>query len=119
MKKNCRQKHCHQNPINDFHRFVRQRNIRIEIVKSKMNEDTRIRNADEKQPFFDGQIKEFNTRMVPRIETPHSYFGKNNIPNNEENCRNNYRRKNCFPAFDILHPVFETVEKRDQKGCNI
>jgi hypothetical protein len=81
-------------------------------VKSKVNKDTRIRNTDKKQPFLDRQIKEFYPRMIPWIETPHSYFGKNDIPNNKENCRDDYRRKNSFPAFDILHPVFETVEKR-------
>ena len=59
-------------------------------MKSKVNKDTRIRNADEKQPFFDRQIKEFNSRMVTWIETPNTYFGKNDIPNNEDKSRNQY-----------------------------
>jgi hypothetical protein len=57
--------------------------------------------------------------MIPRIETPNTYFGKNNIPNNKENGRHDYRRKNSFPTFYILHPAFETVQKWNQKGCNI
>jgi hypothetical protein len=56
-------------------------------MKSKVNKDTGVGNTNEKQPFFDRQIKKFNAGMVPGIETPHSYFGKNNIPNNKENGR--------------------------------
>lgn len=88
-------------------------------MKSKMNKNTRIRNADKKHPFFNRQIKKFNSRMVAWIETPHSYFGKNNIPNNEENCGDDYSRKNCFPSFYIPHPTFETIQKRDEKGSYI
>lgn len=98
---------------------MRQKNLWIKIMKSKVNKDTRIRNTDEKQPFLDRQIKEFNTGMIPWIKTPHPYFGKNDIPNNKEKCSNNYRRKNSFPAFDIFHPAFETVEKWNKKRCNI
>lgn len=52
-----------------------------------MNKNTGVGNADKKQPFLDGQIKKFNTGMVPRIETPNTHFSKNNIPNNKENRR--------------------------------
>ena len=76
-----------------------------------MNKNTGVGNADEKQPFLDWQIKKFNTGMVTRIETPNSHFGKNDIPNYKENCRQDYGRKNSFPPFDILHPVFETIQK--------
>lgn len=57
--------------------------------------------------------------MIPWIETPDSCFGKNNIPNNEENGSYDYRRKNGFPPFYIPHPAFETVQKRNQKRRNI
>jgi hypothetical protein len=74
-----------------------------------MNEDTGIGNADEKQPFFNGQIKKFNSGVISGIETPNSYFGKNNIPDYKENGGKDYRRKNSFPTFYILHSVFETI----------
>ena len=68
-------------------------------MKSKVNKETRIRNTNKKQPFFNRQIKEFNSRMVTRIKTPHSYFSKNNIPNDEENGRNNIAEKTAFHRF--------------------
>jgi hypothetical protein len=80
-------------------------------MKSKMNKNTGVRNADEKQPLLYGQIKKFNSGMVARIKTPNTHFGKDNIPNYKENCRQNYGRKNSFPSFDILHPVFKTIQK--------
>ena len=55
-----------------------------------MNKNTGVRYADEKQPFLDGQIKKFNTGVVARIKTPNTHFGKDDIPNNKENCRQNY-----------------------------
>ena len=84
-----------------------------------MYKNAGIRNADKKQPFFDGQIKKFDSGMITGIKTPNTHFGKDNIPNNIENCRQDYRRKNCFPSFDVLHPVFETIQKRNQKGSDI
>jgi hypothetical protein len=88
-------------------------------VKGKVYKNTRVRNADKKQPFFNGQIKKFNTGMVAGIETPNTNFRKNNIPDNKENGRQDYCRKNSFPTFYILHPAFETVQKWNQEGCNI
>lgn len=88
-------------------------------MKGKMNEDTRIRNADKKQPFFDRQIKEFNSGMITRIKMPNTYFRENDIPNNEENSRNQDGRKNSFPSFDVLHSAFETVQKRNDEGSYI
>lgn len=76
-----------------------------------MNKNTGVRYADEKQPLLYWQIKKFNSRMIARIETPNTHFGKDNIPNYEENCGYNYSRKNSFPTFYILHPVFETIQK--------
>lgn len=84
-----------------------------------MDEEAGIRNADEKQPFLDRQIKEFNSRMITWIETPDAYFGKNDVPNDKKNSGNYYGRKNSFPPFDILHPVFETVQKRNDERRNI
>ena len=78
-------------------------------MKGIVNEDTGIGNADEKQPFFNGQIKKFDTGMVSGIETPNTHFGENYIPDNKENGRENYGRKNGFPSFYILHPAFETI----------
>jgi hypothetical protein len=80
-------------------------------VKSEVNKNTCVRNADEKQPFLDGQIEKFDSGMVTGIETPNPHFSKNNIPNYKENCGQDYGRKNRFPSFDILHPVFETIQK--------
>lgn len=57
--------------------------------------------------------------MVARIETPHAYFGKDNVPNNKKSCRDDYRSKYCFPTFDIPHPAFETIQKRDKKGSYV
>jgi len=88
-------------------------------MKSKVDKKARIRNANKKQPFFNWQIKEFYPRMIPWIETPHAHFRENNIPNNEENSRNQDGRKNSFPAFDVLHPTFKTVQKRNNEGCDI
>ena len=119
MDENYWQKHNHQNPINDFYRFVCQRNLWIKIMKSEVNKEAGIRNADKKQPFFDRQIKEFNSRMVAWIETPHSYSGENYIPNDKENCCYDYGRKNSLPPFYILHSPFETIQKRNQKRRNI
>ena len=76
-----------------------------------MNKNTGVRYADEKQPLFNGQIKKLNTGMVTGIKTPNTHFGKDDIPNNKENCGQNYRRKNSFPSFYILHPVFKTIQK--------
>jgi len=55
-------------------------------VKGKMNKNTSVRNADEKQPLLDGQIKKFNTGVVARIKTPNTHLGKDDIPNYKENC---------------------------------
>jgi len=84
-----------------------------------MNKDAGIWNAYKKKPFFNRQMKEFNSRMITGIETPNTNFSEDNIPNNEENCRQNDGRKNSFPSFYILHPVFETVQKWNQKGGNV
>ena len=84
-----------------------------------MDKKARIRNADKKQPFLDRQIKEFYPRMITRIKTPHSHFRENNIPNNEENSRNQDGQKNSFPSFYILHSVFKTIQKGNDKGSDI
>jgi hypothetical protein len=57
--------------------------------------------------------------MVTGIETPNANFGKDNIPNDEENSGYNNRGKNCFPPFYIFHPTFETIQKWNQEGCYI
>jgi hypothetical protein len=88
-------------------------------MKSKMYKDAGIRNAYKKKPFFDGQVEKFNSGMITRIETPNTNFGENYIPDNKENGRQDYGRKNSFPPFDIPHPAFKTIEKRDEKGRNI
>lgn len=88
-------------------------------MKGKMDKNTGVRNTYKKEPFFDGQVKKFDSGMVSWIETPNTHFGKNNIPNNKENCRQNYGQKNGFPSFYVLHPVFETIQKWNKKGSNI
>jgi hypothetical protein len=50
--------------------------------------------------------------MIAGIETPNTHFGKDDIPDYEENCGNNYSRKNSFPSFYIPHLVFKTIQKR-------
>jgi len=57
--------------------------------------------------------------MVSWIKTPHPDFGKNNIPNDEKKGSYNQSRKNSFPSFYIMHPIFETIKKRNNKGGNI
>ena len=84
-----------------------------------MNKKAGIRNAYKKQPFLDRQVKKFDSGMVSRIETPNANFGKDNIPNNKENCCCYNCRENSFPSFYIFHPVFKTVQKRYQKGSYI
>ena len=84
-----------------------------------MNKEAGIRNTDKKKPFFDRQIKEFNSGMVSRIEAPNSHFGKNNIPNYKKNSHYHYSGKNSFPSFDIPHPLFKTIKKWNQKGRDI
>ena len=44
-----------------------------------MNKNTGVRYADEKQPLLYWQIKKFNSRMIARIETPNTHFGKDNM----------------------------------------
>lgn len=88
-------------------------------MKSKVNKETRIGNTNKKKPFLNRQIKEFNPGMVSWVETPNAYFCKEYIPNNEENCCDDYRRKNGFPSFYIPHSAFETIQKRNQKRRDI
>ena len=78
-----------------------------------MNKNTGVGNTDKKQAFFYGQTKKCYARMVSRIKTPNAYSCKNNIPNDEEKSSNKYCRKNSFPPLYILHPTFETVQKRN------
>jgi len=84
-----------------------------------MNKNTRIRDADKKQPFLYGQIKKFDSRMVSWIKTPNSHFGENNIPNDKKKGSNNNCRKDGFPTSYVLHPFFETIKKRNYEGGNI
>jgi hypothetical protein len=70
-----------------------------EMVKRKICEYTRIRDAYKKQYFFEGKTAYINTSEVMRIKAPHPHSCKDLVPYQKKNGGNKNSRPKIFPVL--------------------
>ena len=80
-------------------------------AQGEISEDARIRNAQEKQAFFDGKSKELRAQEIVRVERPNACLCEENIPNDEKSSHGQVDGKEVFPLF-VEGNLF--VETEDQ-----
>ena len=82
------------------------------LLEAGVGEDTRVRNGDEEQPFFQRQAPKPESREVGLVETPNALGGERDVPCDEAGHGQQTGRPEVLPLLHEPHPTVKAGDER-------